>query len=328
MVAIALSAAIHSGISLGQAGGSAANPSGNWPSKPIRIVVPMPPGGGGDIVSRGLGEAITRRHGQPVIIDNRAGATGAIGTYYVVKSAPDGYTYVLIQVGPGVTAPMTQKDIQYNPVRDLAPVVMIGQAPISLFVPAGSPFQNLADVVRHARANPGKLDYGTPGMATPAHLTGELLQKLGAISLNHIPFKGSAATGQAVVGGQVGMSIDTVPPNLGLVRGGKLRSLVVTSAQRSQTLPDVPTTREAGFPNIEMSTWYALSAPAATPRPIIDAMNAVTNAYIASPEGSKRLDDLGLLPRRGGTPEDLGNFIKGEVAKLEPIIREAGIRTD
>jgi tripartite-type tricarboxylate transporter receptor subunit TctC len=288
----------------------------------------MPPGGGGDIVSRGLGEAITRRHGQPVIIDNRAGATGAIGTYYVVKSAPDGYTYVLIQVGPGVTAPMTQKDIQYNPVRDLAPVVMIGQAPISLFVPAGSPFQSLADVVKQARANPGKFDYGTPGMATPAHLTGELLQKLGGISLNHIPFKGSAATGQAVVGGQVGMSIDTVPPNLGLVRAGKLRSLVVTSAQRSQTLPDVPTTREAGFPNIEMSTWYALSAPAATPRPIIDAMNAVTNAYIASPEGTKRLDDLGLLPRRGGTPEELGNFIKAEVAKLEPIIREARITTD
>ncbi len=312
--------------------GVLANPlaaqTGDWPNRMIRIVVPMPPGGGGDIVSRGLGEAITKRYGQPVVVDNRPGATGAIGTAFVVKSAPDGYTYVLIQVGPGVTAPMTQKDIQYNPVRDLAPVVMIGQAPIALFVPVNSQFKTLADVVRYAKANPDKLDYGTPGIATPSHLSGALLQKLAGIKINHIPYKGSAATGMAVVGEQVAMSIDTVPPNLALVRGGKLRPLVVTSAARSTSLPDVPTTREAGFSNFEMSTWYALSAPAATPRAIINAMNAVTNAYISSPEGSKRLDDLGLLPKRGGTPEDLGNFIKGEVAKLEPIIRENNISTD
>lgn len=300
----------------------------DWPNRPIRIVVPMPPGGGGDIVSRGLGEAITKRYGQPVLVDNKPGATGAIGTAFVVKAPPDGYTYVLIQVGPGVTAPMTQKDIQYNPVRDLAPVVMIGQAPIALFVPVNSQFSTLADVVRHAKANPNKLDYGTPGIATPSHLSGELLQKLAGIRINHIPYKGSAATGQAVMGDQVAMSIDTVPPNLGLVRGGKLRPLVVTSAARSASLPDVPTTKEAGFGNFEMSTWYALSAPAATPRVIINAMNAVTNAYIVSAEGSKRLDDLGLLPKRGGTPEELGAFIKGEVAKLEPIIREANITTD
>lgn len=300
----------------------------DWPNRPVRIVVPMPPGGGGDIVSRGLGEAITKRYGQPVLVDNKPGATGAIGTAFVVKAPPDGYTYVLIQVGPGVTAPMTQKDIQYNPVRDLAPVVMIGQAPIALFVPVSSPFNTLADVVRYAKANPNKLDYGTPGIATPSHLSGELLQKLAGIRINHIPYKGSAATGQAVIGEQVAMSMDTVPPNLGLVRGGKLRPLVVTSAARSASLPDVPTTREAGFSNFEMSTWYALSAPAATPRSIINAMNAVTNAYIVSPEGSKRLDDLGLLPKRGGTPEELGAFIRGEVAKLEPIIREANISTD
>ena len=299
-----------------------------WPNRPIHIVVPYPPGGGGDIITRGVGEALTKRFGQPVVVDNKAGATGAIGALAVARAPADGYTFLLTQVGPGVTAPLTQKGIAYDAIRDFTPIVLVGQTPVALFVAMSSAFSTVDDVVKYARANPNKLDYGTPGVATPAHLAGELFQRVSGTRINHIPYKGSASTPPALLGGQVAMVFDTLPPHIPLVKGGKTRALAVASAVRSNSLPDVVTMKEAGLGALEMSSWYAYAGPAGLPRAIVDAFNTAANVYIKSVEGSKRLDDIGLLPQRGGTPEEFAAFLKAEVAKLEPIIRAANITTD
>jgi tripartite-type tricarboxylate transporter receptor subunit TctC len=301
--------------------------AGDWPNRPVRLVVAFPPGGGSDVVARSLGEGFTRRSGQPVVVDNKGGASGAIGAAFVVKSAPDGYTFLLNQGGPGITAPLTQKDIQYSPTRDFSHVVLIGQTPLGVFTTPGSPYQSLEDMVRYARANPGKLDFGSPGIATAGHLVAAVLQKNTGVQFNHIPYKGSAANVQGLLGGQVPVTFDTLPSNIPLVKSGKLRALAVSTAQRAGSLPDVPTLREAGFPGAESSLWYGISGPAGMPRPIVNAMNAALNAYLSSPEGVKRLDDVGLLARRGSTVEEFTAFITEEFAKLQPIIRDNNITT-
>ena len=306
----------------------AAGLAGDWPNKPVRLVVAFPPGGGSDVVARSLGEGFTKRSGQPVVIDNKGGASGAIGAYAVVKSAPDGYTFLLNQGGPGVTAPLTQKDIQYNPTRDFTHIVLIGHTPLGIFTTPASSFNSLEDVVRYARANPDKLDFGSPGIATAGHLVAAVLQKNTGVKLNHIPYKGSAANVQALLGGQVALTFDTLPSNIPLVKSGKIRALAVSTQQRSGNLPDVPTIREAGFPGAESSLWYGLSGPAGLPRPIVNAMNVAMNGYLSSPDGIKRLDDVGLLSRRGSTVEEFAAFVNDEFTKLQPIIRDSNISTE
>ena len=231
-------------------------------------------------------------------------------------------------MGPGITAPLTQKSIQYNPARDFTHIVLIGQSPIGIFAAMSSPFHSLDDMVRYARANPGRLDYGSPGVALAGHLAAEVLQRVTNVQLNHIPYKGSASNAQGLLGGQVSVTFDTLPSNIPLVRSGKFRALAVTTEIRSSGLPEVPTTREGGYPGVLMSLWYGLSGPAGLPRPIVDAVNAAANAYVNSPDGGKRLDDLGLLSRRGSTTEEFTAFINEELAKLQPIIRAANIAAD
>jgi tripartite-type tricarboxylate transporter receptor subunit TctC len=308
-----------------QVSAQAAGLAGDWPNKPVRLVVAFPPGGGSDVVARSLGDWFTKRSGQAMVIDNRGGASGAIGAYVVVKAPPDGYTFLLNQGGPGVTAPLTQKDIQYSPTRDFSHIVFIGQTPLGVFTTPASPFKSIDDVVRHARANPDKLDFGSPGIATAGHLVAALLQKTAGVRLNHIPHKGSAANVQALLGGQVPITFDTLPSNIPLVKSGKLRGLAVSTPMRSNNLPDVPTLREAGFAGAELSLWYGLSGPAGVPRPIVNAMNAAINDFLASPDGIKRLDNLGLLSKRGSTVEEFTAFITEEFTKLQPIIREANL---
>ncbi len=306
----------------------AAGLAGDWPNKPVRLVVAFPPGGGSDVVARTLGDGITKRSGQTVLIDNKGGASGAIGAYFVVKSVPDGYTFLLNQGGPGITAPLTQKGIQYNPTRDFTHIVFIGQTPLGVFTTPGAPFNSIGDVVSYAKANPDKLDFGSPGIATAGHLVAALLQKSTGAKLNHIPYKGSAANVQGLLGGQVVLTFDTLPSNIPLVKSGKIRALAVSTAARSPNLPDTPTLRESGFPAAEQSLWYGLSAPAGLPRPIVTAMNSVMNDYLNSAEGGKRLDDIGLMPRRGSTVEEFTAFVNDEYTKLQPIIRESNITTE
>ncbi len=299
-----------------------------WPQRPIRIVVPYPPGGGADIVARSLAESLGRQLGQPVIIDNRAGATGTIGANFVARSAPDGHTLLLNQAGPGVITKFTMKDIPYDPLRDLAPIVLVGRSPIAAMVPANSAYKTLEDVLRRGRAEPGKLDFGTPGVATPSHVAGEMLQQLAGIRMTHIPYKGSAATATALLGGQVGLAFDTVPPYLSFIKSGKVRPLALAGTVRLPAIADVPVAADIGILGWESYTWYALSGPAALPRPIIDRINAATNVFIRSEEGKKYLDELGILPERGGTPEVFGNFLRQQATLMEPVIRAANITSE
>ncbi len=304
------------------AGAQAAN---DFPNKPFRLVVPYPAGGGADLVARSIGEALHKRLGQPVVIDNKAGGTGTIGANFVAKATPDGYTLLLNQPGPGVTSLYTLKSIPYNPLRDLAPVVLMGKAPIIVLVNKDSPFKTIADVVKFGKANPGKLDYGSPGIGTAGHLAGELLQQLAGIKMSHVPYKGSASTANGVMGGQVALAFDTIPPNLALVQGAKLRGLAVASDVRSPTLNAVPAGAEAGLPGFEVYTWYGVSGPTGMPPRAIESLNAAVNDWIQSDDGRVRLDELGILPARGGTPASFAAFLQTEARKTEVVVRAANI---
>ncbi len=307
------------------AGQPAVQAQDKWPAHPIKLVVPYPPGGGADLVARSLGEALYKRLAQPIIIDNRAGATGTIGAAAVVKSAPDGYTLLLNQPGPGVTALYTLKSLSYNPLRDLAPVILMGKAPIVVLVPANSEYKTLADLVKYAKAHPSELNYGTPGIGTAGHIAGEMLQQLAGIKLNHVPYKGSASTANGLMGGQIAVGFDTIPPNLSLVQSGRLRALAVASDVRSPNLPAVPHGAEVGVPGFEVYTWYAISGPAGMPDAVTATLNSVTNDWIASDEGRKRLDELGILPQRGGSAQAFASFLQAEARKTESVVRAAHI---
>ncbi|VCU71357.1 Tripartite tricarboxylate transporter family receptor [Pigmentiphaga humi] len=307
------------------AGPPAAYAQEKWPSRSIKLVVPYPPGGGADLVARSLGEALYKRMGQPIVIDNRAGGTGTIGAAAVAKSAADGYTLLLNQPGPGVTALYTLKSLSYNPLRDLAPVILMGKAPIVVLVPANSPYRTMDDLVKYAKAHPSELNYGSPGIGTAGHIAGEMLQQLAGIKLNHIPYKGSASTANGLMGGQIALGFDTIPPNLSLVQSGRLHALAVASDVRSPNLPEVPHGAEVSLPGFEVYTWYAISGPAGLPGAVVDTLNHATNEWIASDEGRKRLDELGILPQRGGTPEAFASFLQTEARKTETVVRAAHI---
>ena len=307
------------------AGPSAAQAQDKWPARAIKLVVPYPPGGGADLVARSLGEALYRRLEQPVIIDNRAGGTGTIGAAAVVKSAPDGYTLLLNQPGPGVTALYTLKSLSYNPLRDLTPVILMGKAPIVVLAPANSPFKTLADLVKYAKAHPSELNYGTPGIGTAGHIAGEMLQQLAGVKLNHIPYKGSASTANGLMSGQIALGFDTIPPNLSLVQSGRLHALAVASDVRSPNLPEVPHGAEVGLAGFEVYTWYAISGPAHLPDAVIATLNAATNDWIASDEGRKRLDELGILPQRGGSAQAFAAFLQAEARKTEAVVKASNI---
>lgn len=297
----------------------------DWPTRPIKLVVPYPPGGGSDLVARSLGEALHRRLGQTVVVDNRAGGTGTIGANAVAKATADGYTLLLNQPGPGVTSLYTLKSIPYNPLRDLAPVVLLGKAPIIVLVPTDSPYKTLDDLVRFARANPNKLDFGSPGIGTAGHIAGELLQQLAGIRMSHVPYKGSASTAGGLMGGQVAVAFDTIPPNLALVQGGKLRALALASDARSPNLPEVPAGADAGYPGFEVYSWYGLSGPTGLPARVVESLNKATNDWIASDDGRKRLDEMGILPARGGTAALFASFLQSEARKTEVVVRNANI---
>lgn len=306
---------------------SVAASAADWPTKSVRIVVPYPPGGGADTLARDVGEFLSKRWGQSVVIDNRAGAAGSIGASYAAKAAPDGYTLLVIQAGP-VNAFLTRKVPPYDPVKDFTPIILTGRSPTVLSVPAKSPFKTLEDVIKAAKEKPGTVTYGSPGIATPGHIAAELFQAVTGTKLVHVPFPGSSPLMTNLLGGQINLSFDTVSSNAELIRSGQTRAFIVSSTARSQAIPDVPTGIEKGVKDWESYTWYAFSGPAGIPREIVDRINADTSEYIKSPAGTKRMDELGLLPERGGSPERLGDFIKSELDRLAPVVKSANIVTD
>jgi tripartite-type tricarboxylate transporter receptor subunit TctC len=294
-----------------------------WPSKPISLVVPFPPGGTTDVLARALGEKLTQSLGQTVIVENKPGAGATLGADYVAKSKPDGYT-LLVGAVHHTIASSVYKKLPYDFQKDLAPITTIALVPNVLVVNAGTPVKTVADLVKLAKAEPGKLTYGSNGNGTAQHLIGTQFQNLTGTEINHIPYKGSGPLASDLIGGQITMSFDTITPVLPHIKAGKLRPLAVTTAKRSAALPDVPTLEEAGLKGFNIGTWFGVLAPAATPKDIVARLNTEMVKVIQSPEFRKHMDEIGAEPI-GNSADQMALQIKGETEKFAKLVKDAKV---
>src|ERR1700704_5533821 len=274
----------------------------NYPSRAITLVIPFAPGGSTSIVGRGIADKISELLGEKVVVDNRPGAGGTVGTKAVAKSEPDGYTLVLGYTGTLGIGPSLYKNVGYDPRKDFAPIGLIGNAPNSLVVNPSFPAKTIAELVAYAKANPGKVNFGSAGAGTASHITGEYFARSAGITLVHIPYKGTGPALTDLLGGHIPMAFAPIPASHANVSAGLLRALAVTSTTRSGLLPDVPTIAESGLPGFDASLYYGLVAPAGTPRPIVDTLNAALRAALGSDEVKKQLtqDGTAITP---STPE-------------------------
>ena len=307
------------------AAGASAQP---YPSKPIRVVVPNPAGGYYDVIARAVGQRVGESIGQPMVVENRVGAGGSLGTEFTAKSPPDGYTIMVGGIGPHGIAPSLYANLPYDPVKDFAPIILVATTPNILVVHPSSPVKSVQELVAAARQKPGGLSYASNGNGTSQHLSAEMLAKTMGLKLNHVPFKGSAPAVTAMLGGQVDFAFAVAPDALAHVKAGKLRAIGVTGAKRAAPLPDVPTLAEAGVPGYEATAWFGYLAPAGTPREIIDRLNAEIAKALESPDVRERLAPGGLSELPGGTPERFGAFIKTEIAKWSKVVKESGAKID
>lgn len=295
-----------------------------WPSRPITLVVPFPPGGSSDVVARALGRSLGEALGQPVVVDNRSGATGNIGAQAVTRARPDGHTLLLATSGPGATNRLLFRNLPFDPRRDFTPIALIAEVPLVVIAGPRIEARSLPELVALARARPGGLDYGTPGAGAMGHLAAARLEFLTRIRMNHVPYRGSAPLNTDLLGGTLALGFDFVASYVDQIRSGTLRALAVTSAERLSALPDVPTAVEQGIADYVATSWFALLGPAGMPAAVTERLNAATNAFVANAEARTLLTGLGATPR-GGTPEAMGARIVAELATWEPIIREASI---
>lgn len=298
-----------------------------WPAKPIRLVVPFPPGGGTDTIARDVSQRVAAATGWTFVIDNRSGAGGNLGVDAVAKSAPDGHTLVLGQTSNLAINPTLYARMPYDPQKDLAPVVVLAQSALVMVTGMGTPHKSVADVVAAAKARPGQLNFASPGNGTVAHLTSELFQKAAGIDTQHVPYKGAAQALTDVISGNVDLYMASVPTLIGQIRNGKLRALAVTSARRVDDLPSVATINESGFKGFDAVTWFGLLAPAGTPRDVVARLNAEFNKALQNPELRRRLGDEGA-DAVGGTPEQFAALIRDEIPRWGRVVRESGARVD
>lgn len=298
-----------------------------WPAKPIRVVVPFPPGGGTDIVAREVTQRVAAATGWTFVIDNRPGAGGNLGVDAVAKSPADGYTLVLGQTSNLAINPTLYTKLPYDPQKDLVPIVLVAKAPLVMVTGNRSPYKTLADAVAAAKARPGAVNFASPGNGTVAHLASELLQKAAAVKTQHVPYKGAAMALTDVISGNVDLYMSSVPTLLGQIKQGKLRALAVTSEKRVDDLPDVPTIDESGYKGFDAVTWFGFLAPAGTPKDVVVRLNTAFNKALAMPELRKKLGDEGA-DAAGGTPEQFATLIKDDSARWGRIVKESGARVD
>ena len=295
-----------------------------YPTKPIRIIVAYTPAGTTDILARLVGQKLSESWGQPVIIDNRAGAAGNIGTEVAAKATPDGYTLIMGTAGThGINVSLYRK-LNWHPVTDFAPVSLVAMVPNIMVINNALPFKNVKDLVAYAKANPGKLSYGSPGNGSTAHLSMELFKSMTATNLVHIPYKGSAGVLADVMGGQIAVTIDNMPVYLPHVKSGKIRALAVSPAKRSTAAPDIPTIAESGVPGYDSVAWFGLLAPAGTPKDIVSKLSAETARILKMPDINKRISELGAEPV-GSKPDEFAALIKSEIAKWAKVIKDANV---
>jgi tripartite-type tricarboxylate transporter receptor subunit TctC len=299
----------------------------NYPTKPIRLVVPFPPGGATDILAREVAQRLTEAWGQSVVVDNRPGAGGNIGTELVAKSAPDGYTLEMGTVGTHAINASLYSKLPYDHVKDFAPVILVAGVPNVLVVNLSLPVNSVQELIAYAKANPGKLNFASSGSGTSIHLSGELFKVMAGVDMTHVPYKGSAPALQDLIGGRVQLMFDNLPPSLPQIKGGKLKALAVTSSTRAPALPDTPTIAESGLPGFEASSWFGVLAPAGTPPAIIAKLNAEIAKWLTTPEAREKLLALGA-DAAGGTPEDFARHIQLETTKWAKVVKDSGAKVD
>jgi len=298
-----------------------------WPTKPIRLMVPFPPGGSTDIVARIVAQKLSERLGQSMVIENRGGAGGTIGTSAIAKSAPDGYNLAVASTSTHVVAPGVYPKLDYDPVKDFAPIGLMAVSPYLLVVNPAVPAKTLKELVALAKERPGKLNYASAGVGSTTHLAMEMLKAVSGTYMLHIPYNGNGPAGTAVVGGQVEILFGSLPALLPHAKSGRVRSLAVGTPKRSPSLPEVPTVAESGYPGFDASLWLALVAPAGTPQPIIERVNKELVALIASAETREALDKAGAEPLTG-TPADLAAMIRDGLPKYAKVIKAAGVKPE
>jgi tripartite-type tricarboxylate transporter receptor subunit TctC len=299
---------------------------GAYPAKPVKLVIPYPPGGGTDITGRAMAQKLSEFLGQSVVIDNKPGATGMIGAASVAKSAPDGYTVLFGAASEMAINASLFKNMTYDPRADFEPVTLVATFPLVFIAPATTN-QSLKELIEAARAKPDSVSYGSTGSGSPQHLAAELLSSMAKARFLHIPYKGSGPLVQDAVGGHVDMAVSSVPPAVPLVRAGKLRALAVTSSARSEALPDVPTMAELGFSGYEFNTWVGVAVPRGTPKEVVDRLRDGMVAALGAGEVRATLRDQGAVPA-GTTAEQFRQFVHDEVAKSDRIVSQAGIQPE
>src|SRR4051812_17432457 len=299
--------------------------SQDYPAKPVRLIVPYVAGGNADIWARTLAQKLTEALRQAFVVENKPGANGGIGTDYVAKSAPDGYTLLAVASGPIVVNPVLYSQVAYDPLRDLAPVAQCAVYQYVLVTRADAPYKRIQDLVADARARPGALAYGSTGVGGGNHLAAELFGLATGTKFNHIPYKGSAPALADLLGGQLAFMFDTVITSVPHIRAGKLRAFAVSSAKRASSLPEVPTMQEAGFAGFDMSQWQGVLAPAGTPRPVVQRLNAEIVKAMRVPDVHERIAVQGGNEIVTGTPEEFAALIRLELERYAKLIRDAKI---
>jgi tripartite-type tricarboxylate transporter receptor subunit TctC len=299
----------------------------NYPNRPIELVVTVPPGGAADFVGRLIGAKLAAAVGQPVVISNRAGAGGTIAAAAVAKSDPDGYTILLNSIATHGIGPHIYANLQYAPVKDFSPVVLIAKFPLIMVVNADVPARSVKDVIALAKTRPDELSFCSPGTGSAPHLAGELFKSLTGIELLHVPYRGSGPAVIDLVAGRISMMFDAAPSLLPFITGGKLRALAAVSPRRHRLLPDVPSFAELGYPGMDIALWYGVVVPSGTPGPIVQRLNAELVKILDTPSVRESLTDQGA-DIQGGTPEEFGTFMRNESARWGPIVKQSGIKPE
>ncbi len=299
----------------------------DYPNKPVRMIVPFPPGGGTDILARVVSNKLTEVSKWTVVPDNRAGAGGTIGITEAAKAAPTGYDMVMGQKDNVVLGPYLYKNLPWNPVKDLVPVAHVAYTPIVIATSVNSPYKTLADIVAAAKQHPGKVTYGSPGNGTSIHISGVLLEKAAGIQLVHVPYKGSNPALMDALAGNVDLLVSSVPSAIGQIKAGKLRAIAVTSAKRSSSLPDTPTLAEAGLKGFDVSTWYGLFMPKGTPTAIVTKVNAEVNKLLAMPEVRDAIQTQGAEPQ-SMTVADFDKMFQADFKQSKQIVESSGAKIE
>jgi tripartite-type tricarboxylate transporter receptor subunit TctC len=302
--------------------------SQTYPAKPIRVVILVVPGGGADVTSRMVGQKLTESWGQQVIVDNRPGGNGIVGMEIAARANPDGYTLVLGTIGPVAVNPSLYRKLPYDPVADFDPVARGVSALNVLVVHPSVPVKSVKELIAHAKANPGKLTYGSSGVGFADHLAGELFNTSAGVKMVHVPYKGGAPAMLDLVGGNLQLIFATVSTALGSIKAGRIRPLAVTFSKRVEQFPDWPTVAEAGVPGFAVDNWYGFLAPRGSPKPIVSKLHLEINRILDLPDVKERLAGVGIYPFTAPTSSAFGDYIKSEIRKYEKVAQAAGIKAD